>query len=93
MSLKKQAFSGMIWTFIEMFGGQIINFFVNIILARKLFPEDYGLIGMIFIFITISNVLMDSGISTSILRSKNVDEEDYATLFVSNVTISTRSAL
>ena len=71
-----------------MFGGQIINFFVNIILARKLFPEDYGLIGMIFIFITISNVLMDSGISTSILRSKNVDEEDYATLFVSNVTIS-----
>lgn len=88
MSLKKQAFSGMIWTFVEMFGGQIINFFVNIILARKLFPSDYGLIGMIFVFITISTVLMDSGISVSILRSKDVSEDDYSTLFISNVSIS-----
>ena len=88
MSLRKQTFSGIIWTFTEMFGGQFINFFVNIILARKLFPEDYGLIGMIFIFITISTILMDSGISISILRSKDVTEEDYSTLFVSNVTIS-----
>lgn len=88
MHLKQKAFSGVIWTFFEMFGGQVINFFVNIVLARQLSPEDYGLLGMIFIFITISNVLMDSGISASILRSKEVSEREYATLFISNIFIS-----
>jgi len=88
VSLKKQAFSGMIWTFVEMFGGQLINFFVNIILARKLLPEDYGLLGMIFVFITLSNTLMDSGVTLSILRSKEPKEEDYSTLFASNLFLS-----
>lgn len=88
MSLKKQAFFGVIWTFIEMFGGQFINFFVNIYLARLLSPDDYGLLGMIFIFITISATLMDSGLTSSIMRTKNPTEEDYATLFSSNICFS-----
>lgn len=71
-----------------MFGGQLINFFVNMVLARKLFPEDYGLLGMIFLFVTISSTLMDFGIAGSVLRSKEAHERDYATLFVSNLGFS-----
>ena len=59
MSLKKFVRNGLIWSFAEQSLGQIINFFVNIILARKLFPNDFGLIGLLFIFVTISNVLVD----------------------------------
>lgn len=88
MSLKKQTFSGIIWTFTEMFGGQLINFFVNMILARLLVPEDFGLLGMIFVFITLSNTLMDSGVTSSIMREQNPKEEDFSTLFVSNVFFS-----
>lgn len=88
MSLKKKATSGIFWTFFEMFGGQLINFFVNIILARKLFPEDYGLLGMIFIFITISNTLMDSGLTPSVMRTKRPLDQDYSTLFTSNICFS-----
>lgn len=88
MSLKKQALSGVIWTFVEMFGGQFINFFVNIILARKLTPDNYGVIGMIYIFVIISNTLMDTGLSPSLMRTKKLNSIDYSTTFVSQLIFS-----
>lgn len=88
MSLKKQALSGIMWTFIEMFGGQLINFFVNIILARKLSPDNYGVIGMIYILVIISNTLMDSGLSPSLMRAKKLEDIDYSTTFVSQMLLS-----
>lgn len=88
MSLKKAAFSGVIWTFGEMFGGQIINFFVNIVLARKLSPDDYGIIGLIYILIVIGNTLMDTGLSPSLMRTKKLNDIDYSTTFVSQIILS-----
>ncbi len=88
MSLKKQALNGFIWTYAEQSLGQIINFFVNIILARKLFPSDFGLIGLLFIFVTISNVLVDGGLKTSLIRKKDASDLDYSTVFYVNVIFS-----
>ncbi|MFV5701773.1 lipopolysaccharide biosynthesis protein [Flavobacterium sp. XS2P12] len=88
MSLKQQALNGYIWTYAEQFGGQIINFFVNIILARTLFPSDFGVLGILFVFITISNVLVDGGLTISIIRKKEVTEKDYSSVFFANILIS-----
>jgi len=88
MSLKKQALKGFIWTFAEQSGGQIINFFVNIILARTLFPDDFGVLGILYVFITISNVLVDGGMKTSLIRKKNTTENDYTSVFFANILIS-----
>ena len=88
MSLKKQALSGVKWTFIQQFGLQGIGFVVSIVLARLLEPKEFGLIAMITVFIGIGNALLNAGLGSSLIRSKKVDEEDYATVFYFNLVVS-----
>lgn len=88
MSLRKQASSGMIWTFSQQFGNQLITFVVSIILARLLLPEEFGLIGMIIVFIAIGQSLVDSGMTQSLIRSTNIDQEDLSTVFFFNLAAS-----
>lgn len=88
MSLKKQAVSGVKWNFLQQFSVQIINFGVQVILARLLMPEMFGLIAMIIVFISIGQTLMDSGMTSSLIRTKNPDQIDYSTVFVTNLLMS-----
>lgn len=88
MSFLKAAKGGIAWTFLQQFSVQGINFAVQIVLARLLLPSDFGLIAMIAIFIAIGQSLSDSGMSTSLIRSKENSEGDYATVFVTNLCIS-----
>src|SRR5690606_23809355 len=88
MSLRKKALSGVFWTFTQQASVQFINFFVQIILARILMPEDFGLIAMLTVFISIGEMLMDGGMTTSLIRSKNPDQIDYSTVFVTNCLVS-----
>jgi O-antigen/teichoic acid export membrane protein len=88
MSLKKLVLNGIIWSFIEQSGGQIINFFVNVILARTLFPNDFGVLGILYIFITIGNVLADGGMKTSIIRKIDATKKDYSSVFYANILFS-----
>ena len=83
--LKSQALFGLIWTFAEQFGTQLISFIVSIILARLLLPSEFGLIGMIAIFIQVGNTLLKSGLSQSLIRDSQIDQEDYATVFFYNL--------
>lgn len=76
------------WSSIEIFGTQLIGFFVSTVLARLLLPEEFGLIAMIAVFIGIGNVLINSGLSLSLIRSKNIDEEDFSTVFYFNLFVS-----
>jgi O-antigen/teichoic acid export membrane protein len=86
MSLQAKAISGFFWTFSQQFSIQLINFIVSIILARILLPEEFGLIGMIALFIGIGNVLVDSGLASSLIRTSNPDQKDYSTVFFINLT-------
>jgi len=88
MSLKKQVLSGVKWTSIQQFGVQGIGFVVSILLARLLEPEEFGLIAMITVFIGIGNSLLNAGLGSSLIRSKELDEEDYSTVFYFNLIIS-----
>lgn len=88
MSLKKQAISGVKWNFAQQFSVQIINFGVQVILARLLMPEMFGLIAMVVIFISIGQTLMDGGMTSSLIRTKNPDQLDYSTVFVTNIIVS-----
>lgn len=85
MSLKKQALSGMMWSSIQTFGNQFINFAVSIILARLLLPAEFGLIGMIGIFMGIGGALIGSGLGASLIRTTDADQRDYSTVFVFNL--------
>ena len=85
MSLKKQALSGMVWSAIQTFGNQITGFIVSIILARLLLPAEFGLIGMIAIFMGVSSVLISSGLGASLIRTDKPTQTDYSTVFVFNM--------
>lgn len=88
MSLKKKTISGVAWTLGQQVGVQGINFFVQILLARLLLPSDFGLIAMVQIFMTIGAALMDGGMTSSLIRTKNADNRDYSTVFHMNMLAS-----
>lgn len=84
----KNILTGLIWTLVEKAGNIIFQFITLIWLARLLDPHDFGLYGIIFIFIAISEMLVDSGLGGAIMRKKDIAEIDYSTLFLFNLVMS-----
>ena len=91
--IKNRAINSTFWSFFETFGNKGLQFVVGIILARLLLPEDYGIIGVLAIFLGISGVLVDSGFKTSIIRSKDLTDVDCSTIFYVNLSVSIVVAL
>ena len=87
-SFKNKAFNGTFWTFFEQLGVKGISFIVQILIARLLIPEDFGLIAMIAVFVAFGDLLVDSGLGQSLIRTKNPKQADYSTVFYINVFFS-----
>ena len=87
-SLKNKTIKGVGWSAADAFLGHGITFLVGLVLARLLSPEEYGLIGICLIFTTILNGMVDSGFSNALIRKENVFNEDYNTMFITNLAIS-----
>ena len=85
--LKRKTLRGTVWSTVERFSVQIIQFAVMIVMARILTPADYGLVGMLTIFIAVSQSLVDSGFSQALIRKQDRDETDNSTVFIFNITI------
>lgn len=87
-SLKNKTVKGAGWSAIDNISQYIISFFVSLILARLLSPEDYGLIGLITIFTAISTTIINGGFTSALIRKKNATDKDYNTVFIVNVVVS-----
>lgn len=87
-SLNKQTVSGVFWKFAENGLAQIVNFVLSIILARMLLPEDYGIIALVTVFITICDKLVVSGLATSLIQKKDADSKDFSTIFYFSLAVS-----
>ncbi len=85
---REKATKGLFWSFVDNSANQIIQFVTSIILARLLTPREFGLIGMLTIFIAISQSFIDSGFSSALIRKKNCSQEDYSTIFYFNLLVS-----
>ncbi|MFC3353475.1 lipopolysaccharide biosynthesis protein [Sphingobacterium zeae] len=85
MELKKQVATGAIWVFMDQFGVQLVSFVVNLVLARLLMPADFGTIALFNVVINISSVLINGGMSSSLVRTQSVDERDLSTVFWFNM--------
>ncbi|WP_347841423.1 lipopolysaccharide biosynthesis protein [uncultured Draconibacterium sp.] len=88
MSLKQKTISGLTWSAIDQMANLGITFIVGIILARILTPREFGLIGMITIFIAVSNTFINSGFTQALIRKKDCSDTDYSTVFYFNLVIS-----
>ena len=85
MSLQKQMASGVVWSILQQLSVQLINFIVLLILSRVLMPEAFGLFAMLQVFIAIGTALMDAGMTSSLIRKKDVTHQDYSTVFCINL--------
>lgn len=86
-SLKNKTVKGIVWSSIERFSVQGIQFLVMIVMARLLTPKDYGLVGMVAIFIAVAQSLVDSGFSQALIRKQDRTETDNSTVFYFNVVV------
>lgn len=86
-SLKQQTAKGFLWSGLERYSVYFVRFLLGIILARMLTPSDYGLVGMITIFLAISQSIVDSGFSSALIQKKDKTEIDFSTAFYFNIFI------
>lgn len=86
--LKNQTVKSMIWSAIQRFGTLILSFITNLILARFLSPEDFGLVGILTVFISLCETLIDSGLGASLIQKEDPTDRDYSTVFWINLILS-----
>ena len=87
-SLRNKTIKGVGWSAADALLGQGVTFVTGLVLARLLSPEEYGLVGICLIFTTILNGIVDSGFSNALIRKKDTTNEDYNTMFITNLGIS-----
>ncbi|NDW18398.1 lipopolysaccharide biosynthesis protein [Dysgonomonas sp. 216] len=87
-SLKEKTGSALFWNFIDKGGQQVIQLGFMCVLARLLLPDEFGLVGLLAVFTAVATLLQDSGFSSALIRKKDIDEVDYASVFYFNIAIS-----
>ena len=87
-SLKTLAAKGIFWSAVDKFAVQIGQFVVSIVLARILLPEDFGLIGMLAIFMALSQTFIESGLGVGLIQRQDRTDVDFSTVFVFNLAVS-----
>jgi len=88
LNLGLQSFKAVLWNVVGKLLGQVVGFAIGIVLARIIAPDDYGLIAMSFVVINVVGVFIDSGFSISLIRKKEVTDNDYHTAFWFNLLAS-----
>lgn len=88
LSLKDKTVKGMGWSAAENLTRLGVTFVVSIVLARLLSPEEYGLIGILSIFIAIFHTIVDGGFTNALIRKQNATDTDYSTAFYTNLVLS-----
>ena len=78
--MKQKVAKGLFWKLLENGGAQGVQFVIAILLARLLTPAEYGVVGIIMIFITIANVFVQSGFSTALVQKRKADEVDFSSV-------------
>lgn len=88
MISKEQFVIGTVWKVLERIAGRGMSLVISVILARLLTPDDYGLIALTTVFTNLSEILIDAGFSTALIQKKEIDDRDYACVFVISSIIS-----
>lgn len=73
------------WATVDRMSVMAMTFIVNMVMARLLTKEDFGLVGMVYVFTNITNVIIDGGFSSALIQKKNPTQTDYSTVFFWNI--------
>jgi len=92
VSLRSKTLHALSWSFLESIGIRGVQFVIGIILARLLFPEQFGLIGMLTIFIALAESLIDSGFQAALIQKRDATPTDTCSIFYFNIVIGLAAA-
>ena len=81
MSLKSQVISSVCWKLLERGGSQAVRLVVQVVMARLLVPDDFGMLAVMLVLVDLGNTVAQSGLNTALVQDPNVTEEDYSTVF------------
>ena len=84
--INQKATNAVIWSGIERFSGQLIRFVIGVILARLLMPAEFGLIGMLAIFMGIAQIFVNCGLGEGLIQKQNTSHRDESSVFYLNIT-------
>lgn len=91
-SVRSQLMHGLFWNALEKYLLQGVSFMVGVVLARLLSPSDFGLIGMLSVFIAVTGAFVDSGLSNALVQKHNCSKVDFSTVFSVNMIMSIMAA-
>lgn len=83
-AVNKQTTKGLVWSVIDRFAGQGIQFLMSLVIARLVLPADYGLIAMLMVFLAIAQTFVDSGFGSALVQKKDRTDVDFSTVFLFN---------
>lgn len=86
--LRNRVFKGTFWVLLEQLGSKASALVVEVVLARILLPEDYGLVALAAVFITIANTVAIDGLSLALVQKESADDVDFSTGFFLNLVVS-----
>ena len=78
----------LIWRYAERCGAQLIQFVVQLILARLLTPAEFGMIGLLTVFVSLALVFAQSGMGQALVQKKDSDQTDFSTVFYFSIVFS-----
>jgi len=87
-SLQPKTINSVVWSGLERFSAQGVQFITNIVMARMLMPEDYGVMAILVVFLAVFQIFIDSGFSSALVQKHDRSEIDYATVFYFSISIS-----
>lgn len=91
-SLKQKTIHALFWSFFESAGLQSVRFVVGIVLARLLFPAQFGLIGMLMIFMAVAQSFLDSGFGAALIQKREATLTDTCSIFYFNIGVGLAAA-
>ena len=86
--MEHKVVSGVVWSFAEKFLTMLVQMVVSIIVARRLMPEDFGVMAILTFFTSVALTIVDSGFSQTLIRKKEPSESDYRSVFLFNVVVA-----
>ena len=87
-ALSNRIIKGFSWTAVERIVSQLVIFIIGIVVARLVTPSEYGVLGILMVFVNVSSVFVDSGLGNSLIYYNELKEKDLHTTFCMNIFIS-----
>ena len=92
-SLKSKIVHALFWSFVEAIGLRGVQFVIGIVLARLLLPEQFGLIGMLIIFMAVAQAFLDSGFGAALIQKRDATKTDICSIFYFNIVVGLAAAV